>query len=477
MSAPNALKRLKDYLSTTAVPAVKNSGHRILSVLPYGMRRGGAYRRMAAVLVRTGRFSKAEIAEYQLDRFRKVYAHAIRAIPFYRRWYGEHGLHEGSIGTLDDVRRVPLLTKDMVRENLKDMVLPGYPAGRMVHHRTGGSTGQPLHFYSSREDNAVETAFVDAIWSRAGYRPGDLKVALRRSVRFGVRDGIYQYMSYKDNTLYLSIYRMDRRTALAYRDIIARRKARFLYGYPSAIHSFAQILREEGCSPPELKAVLGVSEGLRAGQREIIEKTFNCRLFTFYGLSEHVSCAAECERSPRYHVVPEYGLTEIVDADTGELIREPGRPGEIVGTGFYNFVMPLLRYRTADIASFAADQTCPCGRPHEILEAVFGRSQEYLILPDMSRISMTGSYNELALLSEITRGFQFVQEVPGEVTLLIVPFEKEVPAQLVSRIREMLSGRITSLLKLSITQVEELHRTEAGKTPLVVQKVKSPPRS
>jgi phenylacetate-CoA ligase len=105
-------------------------------------------------------------------------------------------------------------------------------------------------------------------------------------------------------------------------------------------------LRDEG---PRIRAALLGSEGCTPEQREVIEEAFRTRVYTWYGHSERVILGGECEHTTDYHQFPDYGWLEILDEQGNEVAV--GERGEIVGTGFLNRVMPLIRYRTGDYAT------------------------------------------------------------------------------------------------------------------------------
>ncbi len=98
-------------------------------------------------------------------------------------------------------------------------------------------------------------------------------------------------------------------------------------------------------------------------KKEYVEKIFNTKVFSFYGHSERLVIAGECEYSTEYHVEPLYGYCEIIDEQGAA-----SQFGEIVATGFLNNDMPLIRYKTGDMASWSQTPTCKCGRCYKDLK-------------------------------------------------------------------------------------------------------------
>src|SRR5690606_24049033 len=122
-------------------------------------------------------------------------------------------------------------------------------------------------------------------------------------------------------------------------------------------------------------------------QRERIEAAFNTRVYSWYGHSERVVLAGECESSSSYHHFPDYGILEIID-DQGRLCTKEGERGEIVGTGLLNYCMPLIRYRTGDYAT-RLESYCACERHWNRFCDVEGhRKQEMIVTRNGGRVSL-----------------------------------------------------------------------------------------
>lgn len=114
------------------------------------------------------------------------------------------------------------------------------------------------------------------------------------------------------------------------------------------------------------------SENLYDWQNKLIVEALKITPFGLYGQTERLAMAAYCEYNNKYHIVPEYGIVELID-ENGQIITTPNQVGEIVATGFGNYAMPFIRYRTGDLASFSSNK-CICGRSHRILSRIDGRT-------------------------------------------------------------------------------------------------------
>lgn len=440
------------------------------SKLPLRYKYGKGYVDIKRLLETTRNYDKDRLREFQFNQFLSIYKHALENIPFYMEFYREHGLSESSIKAPEDIATIPYITKDIVRDKLKDFIWPSVPENKRILKKTGGTTGYPLTIYFTKSSIQMHRSFIHDIWDRIGHAPDDFKILFQISDNYRFRDDILQYYNPRTNQLYLSFQDMNKETTRKYIEIFRKKQPKFLHGYPSVVFIFAQIMRELKLCPFPLKGVFCDSQKLLAGQREIIEEVFECRVFTHYGMAEKVILAAECEFSHDYHIVPEYGYAELID-NNGQVIKGPNIVGELVGTGFYNKVMPLIRYRTADLAAYREDQTCKCGRPHEILSSLIGRTQDFLVHADGTLKSTTP--NAFFIFSGYCRGFQLVQEVPGEVEIRVIP-RSDSPLNYKEIIKKELKSKHLRFMNINIVETFSLQKSSSGKPKFLIQKLKTP---
>jgi phenylacetate-CoA ligase len=261
--------------------------------------------------------------------------------------------------------------------------------------------------------------------------------------------------------LYLSSYHVSKKTAPSYVSALRESGVEWLTGYGSAIAALAESAMAAGIAPIVMKCVIVSGDTLQNGMRKSIELFFQCRCYDSYGQVEGVSMAMECDEG-RSHLVPEVGIVEIVRPDGRPCV--PGEVGEMVATGLINDAMPLIRYRTGDYAAFAADQDCPCGSPHPIIESLEGRVDDYLITSDGRRI---GRLSTAMKRSPSIHSSQIVQDRAGHAYLLVRPGEGYRRADAFA-VRDDIVERIGTF-DFDIREIEEIPKTPTGKTRLVVR--------
>jgi phenylacetate-CoA ligase len=243
-------------------------------------------------------------------------------------------------------------------------------------------------------------------------------------------------------------------------------------GYAASIFIFSQIVRELNMSLPKFTAIFCHSQKMLPGQREKIEEIFGGRVFTHYAQAEKVILAAECEYSHDYHIVPEFGYAELLDSN-GQIIKSPNVTGELVGTGFYNKIMPLIRYKTGDLGAYREEQNCRCGRPHIILATLRGRTQDFLILKDGTMKGTAAGARAFFIFAEYCRGFQLMQETPGKVEVRIVP-KSDNPPDYKEKIYKEIKEKFFGEIEIEIVETSNLEKSHSGKPKFLIQKLKTP---
>lgn len=438
---------------------------RLYASIPFNIRIGKEYRRAYQLILKTEKWSRADLEDLQLSKLKELIEHAYRNVPYYARVMKERGLTPSDIRRLRDIEKLPLLTKEDIRNNWRDMFARNASKSEMFSMTTGGTSGKPLKLYIDNSAWPKEWAFLNVLRRQVGYTPRE-RMATFRGVPFPATRGDYGTI-YKYNPMYnellLSPFQLTKPIMEKYVRLIQAFQPRYFHGYPSALEIFAKFVKQQGYQQelPRIRAFFAISETLWQHQRETIEEVFNLRVFSHYGQSERVIFAGECEESTDYHVYPQYGVTELID-ESGDVITEPGKEGELVGTSFLNTVMPFIRYRTGDGAMLNG-YSCPrCGREYLVINDVKGRwTQEMLVGKGGNLISITALNMHSFIFKNIVQ-FRFVQRKPGKAILKIIPAEGYGTRDK-ERIEREFDAKVGSQLEISIKEVKDLPRTGQGK--------------
>jgi phenylacetate-CoA ligase len=374
------------------------------------------------------------------------------------------------IQDFNDLRKLPFLTKELIRDNLNDLKATNYPERKFEYVTTSGSTGISLGFYYDKGvTRAKEWAFMKTQWDRVGYRFRDRCIMLKGSVVKAASRGIFHEPTLLGRWLILSSYHMTDDNLPEYVKQIRRFKPRYIQAFPSSASILARYMEKHHIAPFDgIKAILCSSENLYPAQRELLERVFQCRTYSWYGQAENVVLAGECEVSTDYHIFPEYGITELVRED-GSPVQNEDESGIIVGTGFNNYAMPLIRYQTDDMG-MRVQGNCDCHREYCLLTSVKGKwLQEFIITRNNRPISITALNMHSDVYDNVSQ-FQFYQDKKEEVVFNVVRKESYTDRD-TEYIRRELLKKLGDDINLVINFTDHIPRTKGGKYRFLVQKL------
>ena len=441
------------------------------SVMPPGLRYGGLFRTQLGALQKSQFLPLDSLRDMQRRRLRRLLQHVYDHVPYYQSMMRRMGIQPQDVRDLADLSALPLLSKEMIAGMTEDLLADNFPPARRQERFTGGTTGTPLGFFVERgRTDALERAFIARSWGWMGVNFADRCVILKGQVvdERELREGRFWQTSYPERSwTFFSAQHMSEENLPAYARKIMELRPVFIQSFPSGLDLLAKFWLRRGLPPiAGLRMVHLSSETLRVDQRERFQKAFGAPVFSNYGQSECAVLASECEHDSSYHVFPEYGVTEIVRPDGTPTV--PGELGEIVGTGFNNYAMPMIRYRTGDLGSWSR-RHCVCGRPFPLMERLEGRGQDVVVARDGHIVPLNalifGSHlPEFRFLKEI----QVRQKEPGELTLAVVPYP-EYTAEIGLVMAAKLERVSDQAVSIRVEVVDQIPRTAGGKFQLLIQ--------
>jgi phenylacetate-CoA ligase len=417
-------------------------------------------------------WSLDKLVELQNQKLRSLIDHAYNKVPYYRRVFDERGLSVRDIQSIDDLPKLPLLTKDLIRQDFTDFMAQDYQKWRPYLDSTSGSTGVPLHYYTTMDAYSMGWACLFRGWSWAGYRLGDKRVtfggsslapshiSLKNKIRYGL-----------ERNLCVSSFGLTADTLEWHARRVARFSPRYLRGYPSTLAILAEYLIEQGRSDIRPRAVFTTAESLLPSQRRVMEAAFGCEVLDQYGLNDGGAMALECSRHQGYHVAVERAVVEVCDA--GGRSVGLGGEGQIITTDLHNCAMPFIRYATGDMA-LMGDSPCTCGRMLPLLKSILGRRISYLVLNDGTSVPglpVTDVFEDVEQEAPGSiRQYQVVQEVAGRLRVKIVKGAKYTDPD-TERIKSAIAGHSHGKLVADLEFVDDIPATAAGKRAFVTSKV------
>ena len=399
-----------------------------------------------------------EVRAEQFRRLSALLAHAEARVPYYRELFRTLGIESRDVRSLEDFARLPVLTKEIVRERWRDLVREDVPLESLSRHHSGGSTGVPLTFYRERLYMDASEAGTFRNFRQCGWRPGEMVAffwggseRLQRMSRaeFELRQRVrrmYQFDPFHSGAAEME--RWLRRWP--------RLGARVAHGYASTIARFAEFVASSGRRVAPLRGVFTTAEKLYAPQRDAIARVFGCRVYDCYGSSEVQNIAAECPRG-RMHVQADYVVLETEGGGA------PGRPAPLVVTSLWNYAMPFIRYRNEDCGELVVG-ACDCGNNFPLMRLNVARTSDNFTLPD-GRVVHGEFFTHLMYGSRGIDTFQFHQTAPDHITLWVVPGEggPEARARTLSEAVAQIKALTPAPVTVEVRETEAIPLSSAGK--------------
>jgi phenylacetate-CoA ligase len=384
------------------------------------------------------------LRQQQNERFLHLFRQAVRHSKFYQRHYAEHGVDTVSIKSVADLPRLPVVTREHIREHLRDIII-GQPWLKTVG-RTSGSSGTPLTIYRDYRSTVREGAYLWAQRALFGLHPG-MKVV---SLRGNLDRRVMHHYDHHARCLHLSSFNLREEQADWYYEQIRQFDPYAILAYPSSVEILANLLKAKGRAL-SVPYIFTSSEQLYEHQRAKVEAAFKTHIVDWYGNAER-TIALEQRPDGDYHTLPLYSVNEY-------------RTDHVLTTGLITAAFPLIRYRVDDVIVPYPDQA------HQI-QSIQGRHDDVLRLPDGTRVGRIGGVflNVVGLeLAQIRQG------ADGRVLINLV-VNKSFSAQSVATIQTELLHRIGDSLPYKIAYVppEAIVRTATGKFKLVIS---DPPAS
>jgi phenylacetate-CoA ligase len=319
------------------------------------------------------------LKEYQDEKLKKLISYAYENVPYYRVTFDKHGIKPGDIKGSEDLNKIPVLTKEIIRENFPDKIVIRNEVKRKEGiWTTGGSTGEPLKFYGDINSNSIAWASFFRYCRWIGYEWGDsIAVFWRAQAReSGTQKWHQHFLDWLQkiripNVNCFNASMMGEKYLGQYVLKLAQMKPKILRGYVSALKCLAEYYVKCGIESIRPKVVTTTAEVLSPNDRQLLKRIFNADVFDQYGSAECMSVAFECPEHAGLHTTMEHCVVEFVD-DRGNIV-EDDKKGSLLITDLDNYTMPFIRYMNGDEGSYKK-HACNCGRGLQLIDYVEGRS-------------------------------------------------------------------------------------------------------
>lgn len=347
--------------------------------------------------------------------FLKLLHYAYENSPFYKEFYKDIDIN--SIKSVDDIEKLPILTKDLLKENIETFYTINRRKGLRFY--TGGTTGNPIMVLKRREDVQKRMAYLDAYKAQFGFINNKMKSARffgKNIIAYPPRNHIFWRNNYISKQRFYSTYYLQEENLHYYVEDLNKFKPKAIDGFPSAIYTVAKYILENDIKLDFTPlAVFTTSETLLPMYRQTIEKAFRCRVVDQYASNEGAPFIIQCKYGS-YHEAIDTGVFEHIPTEQGI---------KLLVTGFDTFGTPLIRYDIGDMIDTSNQKNCPCGLYHPIIGGVLGRNSSYLITKSRGHISQSQLGSIVATFPREILEMQFVQEDKDKIIVNIVLKDEE----------------------------------------------------
>lgn len=408
----------------------------------------------------------AALRALQLEKLQAIVAHAGTHCPFYRERFDTAGVRADAVRSLDDFRRIPLLSKEDVRVNAERMASPVYH-GRLVKAVTSGSLGLSLRF----ELDSEQEGWTFVCWDRGhrwwGVNRWDRRLTLWGRPITGRRAALKSWaVSRAHNTMHFNTFvDLDDQYLARVVHAVETFRPRYILAYGSSVGPLADYMNRKRITfsakaRPAFVEYTG--DSVYATEKEAGERVFGAPVVPFYGSGEAGGLANTCPRG-KLHMSPDHTLIEFLRDDGTP--ADPGEQAEIVVTTLHNRRMPMIRYRLGDLGSYT-DEPCECGVKLPVMNLEVAKVLDRITTSSKKVVSsIVLDFINKQLLRDNVRGIrQFLVEQTGLDTFILhivrdEPFDERVIPYFIGKMKEYLGERI----EVKVTFVNAVPVSASGK--------------
>jgi phenylacetate-CoA ligase len=414
------------------------------------------YRKIRSII------KEGNATSFQETQLKKLLFHSYNNVPYY------HKLLEGIDNPQNEssvyLDNLPILTKDIIRNNSKELFSDDYNQRNWYHKSSSGSTGEPIKFiqdekYFKWSKIANYYYFKDII--------GIDEPIAKKIILWGSNDDIIKHNISMKGKIYekisqtklLNSFKLRKEDIEGHIKIINSYKPELLRGYAGSLYEISKYAEKKNIEMYSPKVIISAAENLRDEMRECIEKTFGSKVYNFYGSREVSNLAGECEKG-LLHLFTFWNNYEILNKDNKN--AKIGEEGKIITTNLFNYSMPFIRYEIGDRV-VKGPKKCKCGNNLPTIKKIIGRITDHFILENGTIIHSGVFIYLLGVLygSKIDK-FQVIQIDYNDINILVV-LNEEMGSNEMLKIEETIKNFMGQNCNISWESVDEIPKTKSGK--------------
>ncbi len=416
------------------------------------------------------------LKDIQSDRLEKLVAYIYKNCSVYKKKFDDAKITPDQIKSIDDIKRLPFTVKEDMRDNYPYGLFSASPKDLVELHVSSGTTGNPTLVGYTKDDIKLWSDVMARTICCAGAEPGDtIQIAYGYGLFTGGLGFHYGAMEMGLKIIPTSSGQTSRQLKIM-RDF----SPRILACTPSYCLYMADEARDMGLNPADSSWKIGIfgAEPWSASMRKEIQQIWGMLATDVYGLSEIIGpgVAQECKYQDGLHIFSDVFFPEIIDPKTGQEMP-PGKDGELVITTLTKQGIPLIRYRTRDVASINYEK-CRCGRTSPRISKIKGRTDDMIIVRGINvfpsqiehvLLGIEGTHPHYQIVVDRQAHKLDTVEVLVEVDEKIFSDEVKKLHEFEERIKMEIEGLLSIGVKVTLVEPKTIQRSE-GKAKRVIDK-------
>jgi phenylacetate-coenzyme A ligase PaaK-like adenylate-forming protein len=424
---------------------------------------GDEFKAVYAFLIESQHWSREKIGEYKLGRLKALVRHAEQKVPYYRDLFKKHGIKSDDIRTFEDFSKIPILTKDDLRNNLDQLKADNFESYNPTKTKTSGTSGSITTLYRGKQLETFRRAVLWRFYNLHGFKFRDRRVTITNPTNFNQNSPVAE-LDRLENNLVINTYHIVAGQCRGVFNEIRKFKPQLIWGHPNLIYTLSEYARDHSLSPLEAPLIATYGEKIQPECRKLMNEYFVGKYIEYYGNREN-SIAAWGNSDGIFYEASEYCHLEIENK-----IEINGNPeaGELISTSLHNYAVPLIRYNSDDIA--VMPDTRHSGSPYPIVKLIGGRDKELLLTRQGLTAPFISVYLDNMKFDKLKR-FQITQTALDEIILKIVPNDIYNKDNDESTLRKYVDDSLANNFHVTIEYSDQIDFTEAGKQPAVISKL------
>ena len=423
-------------------------------------RYGQEYKKHLEFLRNFDQLPLSEKQNLQIQFLKEFVNYANENSEFYREIYKNIALDK--IDSINDLKELPIVDKEMLRINIKDVVT--IDKKKSVEGHTGGTTGKSLVVHYTKQDMMKRMAMLDHFKSRVGFEHRRMKRATFNGKHIvppkQKKKNFWRYNADCKQMVYSSFH-LTEENMKYYVQSLNKFKPDALDGFFMSMCDIASYIERHNI-PLNFKpvAIFPTSETLTDTGRELLERVFNCKVYDQYASSEGAPFITECVNQ-NLHIELSSGVFEVLDEDN-----------EILVTSFTTHGTPLIRYQIGD--SIVLDDTpkCDCGNESPLVTRIQGRKMDYLLTSEGAKINGGNVANLFKNMPNALIRAQTIQEKKNEIIILLEVDKKLYQPEYDKLLKDEFEHKFGLNSIIIIKHVDQIAREKSGKYKLIKNNMK-----